>query len=74
MTQVSLNWLLNKRGVLAPIIGPKDVKQLEDNIGASGWKLTPEQMKQLDDASDIERPYPWSMIRNMNNDRILSSI
>lgn len=57
--QVALRWLLQRPGVTAPIIGASNFKQLEDNLGASGWSLTPEQMKQLTDASATPLPYPY---------------
>jgi hypothetical protein len=31
---------------------------LLENIGAVGWKLTPEQVAKLDAASDVEPAYP----------------
>jgi aryl-alcohol dehydrogenase-like predicted oxidoreductase len=48
--QVALNWLICK-GAL-PIPGAKNVKQAEQNTGAIGWRLTPEEVKSLDEASD----------------------
>ena len=38
--QVALNWLLRQPGVTAPIIGARNMAQLESNIGAAGWALT----------------------------------
>jgi aryl-alcohol dehydrogenase-like predicted oxidoreductase len=58
--QISLRWLMQKPGVTAPIIGAKSLDQLKDNLGVIGWTLTPEQMKELDKASEVEVPYPWS--------------
>jgi aryl-alcohol dehydrogenase-like predicted oxidoreductase len=48
--QVALNWLICK-GTL-PIPGAKNAKQAAQNAGAAGWRLTPEQVKALDEASD----------------------
>jgi len=48
--QVALNWLICK-GAL-PIPGAKNAKQAEQNAGAIGWRLTPDEVKALDDASD----------------------
>jgi aryl-alcohol dehydrogenase-like predicted oxidoreductase len=48
--QVALNWLICK-GAL-PIPGAKTGKQAEQNAGALGWRLTAEEVKALDDASD----------------------
>jgi aryl-alcohol dehydrogenase-like predicted oxidoreductase len=48
--QVALNWCIYK-GTL-PIPGAKNVRQAETNAGAAGWRLTVEQVKALDEASD----------------------
>jgi aryl-alcohol dehydrogenase-like predicted oxidoreductase len=62
--QISLNWLLRQDGVTAPIIGARTLEQLEDNIGASGWKLTGEQVEELSKASSLDDVYPYRFIRN----------
>ena len=62
--QISLNWLLRQDGVTAPIIGARTLEQLEDNIGASGWELTSEQIEELSEASALEDVYPYRFIRN----------
>jgi aryl-alcohol dehydrogenase-like predicted oxidoreductase len=48
--QVALNWVMCK-GAL-PIPGAKTADQATENVGALGWRLTPEEVKTLDDASD----------------------
>jgi len=48
--QVALNWVICKGGL--PIPGAKTAKQAEQNVGAIGWRLTPEEVKALDGASD----------------------
>jgi aryl-alcohol dehydrogenase-like predicted oxidoreductase len=49
--QIAINWCICK-GTL-PIPGAKNVRQAEMNAGGAGWRLTPEQVKALDDASDV---------------------
>ncbi len=48
--QVALNWVICK-GAL-PIPGAKNAEQAQQNAGALGWRLTEEQVAQLDEASD----------------------
>jgi aryl-alcohol dehydrogenase-like predicted oxidoreductase len=48
--QIALNWCICK-GTL-PIPGAKNYQQAIMNAGAAGWRLTAEQIKALDDASD----------------------
>ena len=62
--QVALNWVLNRPGITAPIIGMRTMAHLEDNLGAIGWTLSPEQVKRLDQASDLPLPYPYDLLRD----------
>jgi len=39
VAQVALNWLIKDEFVI-PIPGAKNPKQVEENVGAAGWKLT----------------------------------
>ncbi len=57
--QVALNWLLRRPTVSSVIIGARNEEQLRQNLGAVGWSLTPDQVRRLDEASDIRRPYPY---------------
>jgi len=49
--QVAIAWILSHPEVTSVIIGPDTPEQVKDNIGASGWKLTAEERKILDDLS-----------------------
>jgi aryl-alcohol dehydrogenase-like predicted oxidoreductase len=61
-SQVALNWLLRKPGVVAPIVGATKLEQLQDNLGASGWELDPEHVHRLDKVSALEPIYPYHFI------------
>jgi len=56
--QIALNWLLRRPTVSSVIIGARNEEQLIQNIGAVGWKLTPEQVAKLDAVSDVLPSYP----------------
>lgn len=56
--QVALNWLLQRPTVANIIIGARNEEQLIQNIGAVGWTLTPQQVADLDGASDTPPAYP----------------
>lgn len=58
--QVALNWMLQRPGVTAPIIGARTMKHLEDNLASVGWSLTDEQMTRLNEASAVRLPYPYA--------------
>ena len=63
--QVAINWLLQKPGVTAPIIGTRRMEQLENNLGSVEWSLTPEQVAKLDAASEVPQPYPYDFISKL---------
>ena len=48
--QVALNWTICK-GTL-PIPGAKNVTQAQENTGALGWKLTEDEVANLNKMSD----------------------
>ena len=48
ISQVALAWLLSNPTVTSPIIGPRSVNQLNDNLGAVGVRLTAEEKENLD--------------------------
>ena len=52
VSQIALAWLLSNDLVTSPIIGPRTLAQLNDNLGAAGLRLCPEDKKMLDAASD----------------------
>ncbi|MEW5871764.1 MAG: aldo/keto reductase [Chloroflexota bacterium] len=56
ISQIALAWLLANPLVTSPIIGPRTLEQLTDNLGASGLRLTAEEKKALDEASDWKQP------------------
>ncbi len=51
ISQVAFAWLLSDALITSPIIGPRSLDQLEDNLGAVGLRLTAEEKKTLDEAS-----------------------
>ena len=57
--QIALNWLLQRPSVSTLIIGARNEEQLRQNLGAVGWKLSPEQIAKLDAASAVTLPYPY---------------
>ena len=57
--QVALNWLLGRPTVSTLIIGARNEEQLKANLGAVGWKLTPEQITKLDAVSELPKAYPY---------------
>lgn len=62
--QISLNWLLRRPTVSTLVIGARDEKQLRANLASVDFKLTPEQIAKLDEASATKLAYPyWHQIQ-----------
>jgi aryl-alcohol dehydrogenase-like predicted oxidoreductase len=59
VAQVSLNWLLQRPTVSNVIIGARNEEQLKQNLDAVGWNLTIDQVKSLDEVSEIFPAYPY---------------
>ncbi len=57
--QIALNWLLQRPSVSSVVIGARNEAQLRQNLGAVGWRLTPEQIGKLDAASAVPLVYPY---------------
>ena len=58
ITQVALNWLLNKPAVNSIIIGARKESQLLENLGGAGWVLPVVDVEVLDEISKPVVPYP----------------
>ena len=59
ITQVALNWLLQRPSVSSVIVGARNEEQLKQNLGAIGWNLDAEQVSRLDAARAVPLPYPY---------------
>lgn len=60
LSQVALNWVLQRPTVANIIIGARNEEQLKQNLGVVGWKLTLDQVQRLDAASDTRPIYPYA--------------
>ena len=52
ISQIALAWQLTQPDITSPIIGPRTLEQLEDNLGAVGLRLIPDEMERLNQASE----------------------
>ena len=59
VSQIALNWLLQRPTVATLIVGARNEEQLRQNLGAIGWSLTPAQVATLDAASATTPAYPY---------------
>jgi aryl-alcohol dehydrogenase-like predicted oxidoreductase len=52
ISQIALAWLLSNPLITSPIIGPRTIEQLKDNLGSSGVRLNEEEKSLLNHSSD----------------------
>jgi len=69
VANVALNWVIRQPGMTSTIIGAKNIKQLNDNISAVNLQLTPDELKQLNDASALPAEYPGWMVTRQSAGR-----
>ena len=48
MSQVALAWVMQQPGVTSPIIGPRTMDQLDDNLGALRIRLSDDELRAID--------------------------
>jgi len=61
IAQVALAWLQYRPVPVIPIIGARKLTQLQDNLASLDLQLSREQVQALDDASQIDLGFPYSM-------------
>ena len=49
LSQIALNWNIQKEFVDTAIVGVRSVKHAVENCSTTGWKLTKEEMQKLDE-------------------------
>ena len=67
VARVALAWQLTKPFVTSIILGAKKPEQLTDNLAAADLRLSPEQVRKLDDASALPPEYPGWMVDFQNS-------
>jgi aryl-alcohol dehydrogenase-like predicted oxidoreductase len=60
--QVAISWAQQAPGVVIPLVGARNLEQLEDNLGAAEVHLEPHHLKRLDEASAIELGFPHEFL------------
>ncbi len=71
VAEVALAWVRLQRGITSTIIGAKTVEQLHANIKSTQLVLSPDELKQLDEVSALNKEYPGWMVERQGGDRVL---
>jgi aryl-alcohol dehydrogenase-like predicted oxidoreductase len=68
--RISIAWLLTKPVVTSVIIGAKRLDQLQDNLAAVDVRLNADEVKQLDEVSQLPLEYPGWMLPFQDANRL----
>ena len=73
-SQVAINWVRQQqRGVIIPIIGARSERQIKENLASLDFTLTPEQLQQLNKASDYQPLFPHSFLGDQQIQSLIHS-
>ncbi len=61
-SQVAVSWVRQQHGVIVPLVGARNLAQLEDNLGALDVTLDAAQLGRLDEVSAIEPGFPHDFL------------
>ena len=59
---VALQWVMNHKGVVIPVVGARNAAQLKDNLKCVDVKLSQEQINRLNEVSKIELGFPHEFL------------
>jgi aryl-alcohol dehydrogenase-like predicted oxidoreductase len=63
------NWLLAKPNVTSVIVGARDPAQLEENLKAMSWSMTPDEVASIDAVAPPAPAYPYWMLEQFHSNR-----
>jgi len=63
-SQVALNWVRQRPGVIIPIIGAKSESQLKDNVDCLKYPLRDEQLNRLNEITKIDLGFPHTFLND----------
>ena len=61
-SQVAISWVRQQPGKVIPLIGARNLSQLEDNLGALEVTLTAQQLERLDEISHVDLGFPHNFL------------
>lgn len=73
VAQLSIAWLLQQKTVTSVIIGAKNKEQLADNLKSTEVQFTEDELKNLDEISQLPKEYPGWMLEFTKEDRKVDS-
>ncbi len=71
VARLALAWLLHQEVVTTVIIGAKNTDQLDDNLKAVDIEFTKDELKKIDEISQLPPEYPGWMLERQDADRKL---
>lgn len=63
-SQVAIRWVMQQPGTLVPLLGARNLKQIEDNLGVLNITLTEDHLARLHDVSEIDLGFPHNFLNS----------
>jgi aryl-alcohol dehydrogenase-like predicted oxidoreductase len=60
--QAAISWIRSQPGVIIPLIGARNLRQLKDNLAALEVELDEDQMARLNEASRVDLGFPHNFL------------
>jgi len=70
VAQLAIAWLLHQPRVTSVILGAKRMEQLNDNLGAADIVLSEEELRSIDQVSQLPAEYPGWMLDMWSQSRV----
>ncbi len=67
LAQVALAWASAQPGITSLILGASKLEQLHDNLSSLDIRLTPDQIRTLDEGSTLDPAFPYGMFTSEVN-------
>ena len=64
--QVAIRWMMDRPGTVIPLLGARNLEQLNDNLGALDVQLSEQQSRRLDEVSEIDLGFPHDFLGSDN--------
>ncbi len=69
-SEIAIAWVAAKGSL--PIIGPRTLAQLENNLAAAKVRLSPEQISRLDEISAIPPVFPYTVLSDPETQQLFT--
>ncbi len=68
---VALNWVRKRGKTIIPVVGARNAAQVQENLDSLDFDLNENQMKELNEVSEIELGFPHDFLQQEGVEKVL---